>query len=222
MRTPIGTILIVFVSISLYAAKPVTGTPHLKEPWQWDDSDRIAARSDRASAAERMAERDTTKQMQTVTSTATKKFSRQVDIVEGRTHPELFLPTELFEIVVRDGLVAGDTWREFYEKPLLNAGLPADFWRRLEADSQTYLQDLRAEEAARVGPTMDKDESDKKAAARYATACRDRYLALLRARKDFGLPLERLMYTYVAGKTTLFIDEIPEPSQLEAEQRGCQ
>ncbi|MEA2327275.1 MAG: hypothetical protein QOE68_2234, partial [Thermoanaerobaculia bacterium] len=106
MRTSLGGIVLVLLSTSLYAAKPVTSTSHLKEPWQWDVSDRIAARSDRALAGERLAERDTIKQMQRVTSTATNKFSRQVDVVEGRTHPELFLPTELFEIIVRDGLIA--------------------------------------------------------------------------------------------------------------------
>jgi hypothetical protein len=155
---------------------------------------------------------------------STARINREVDIIDGKQHPELFLPTELFETLVRDGLIDGDLWREFYAKQLSAAKLPTNFWERLETISLPYTTDLRRakELLQRAGNSpSEKAAAENIVAGMSPTLCRERYDALLRARKAFGSSLDRLMYTYVARKTTIFTDEIPDPSRLEAEERGC-
>jgi len=196
-----------------------------KSPWQWSNAERIAARTNRNLAAERlMAARGATTEAQSIRTSAATHLDRTIDIIVGKEHPELFLPTELFETLVRDGLVSGDLWREFYRKQLSMAGLPADFWPRLETISRPYVDDLRRSQQLLGGTSdspVEKTAIENEVAGMSSTLCRERYDALVNARLEFGVALDRLMYTYVAGKTTMFTDELSDPSLLKAEGRGC-
>jgi len=204
--------------LRLDAATAVSRAAQAKAPWQWNDEERIAARADAGLAVERVkAANRSTAESPAHRVVATALNARLTDVIEGRKHPELFLPTELFETVVRDGLIYGDVWTEFYAKQLSKAGLPQDFWQRLAPVVQPYLDDLRREELLRQRG----DASALRGAGMYPTVCRDRFDALVNARKEFGVALDRLMYTYVATMTTTFTDDPPDPDRLKAEARGC-
>jgi hypothetical protein len=199
-------------------AAPVISKASTKEAWRWTNEERIAARGDAALAAERvLAARPSSAAASSSRLVAAARLSRIVDVIDGKTHPELFLPTELFETVVRDGLIWGDAWTEFYARQLSKAGLQPDFWQRLAPVVQPYLDDLRREQVLR----QPGDASALREAGMYPTLCRDRFDALVNARKEFGIALDRLMYNYVATKTTMFTDDPPDPDRLRAEARGC-
>jgi len=216
---------VAFFLITLRGPSTLAAAPPARQPWLWNNTERIAARTDRNLAADRVsAARANSIAEHALRPLATAHISREVDIVNGKEHPELFMPVELFEIVVRDGLLDGDTWREFYVKRLLAAGLPRDFWERLQAVSDQYVEDLRHERQIfqeRAHGPKDQDAVEGAVAGLFPTLCRDRYEALMMARKEFGVALDRLMYTYVAGKTTIFTDELPDPNRLRAAEAGC-
>src|SRR5437016_102856 len=127
MRTTFLCISILVV-LRLDAATVGSRGPQTKAPWQWSDEERIAARVDAGLAVKRVQDANASPQeASSHRVVATARNLRLTDVIEGRKHPELFLPTELFEVVVREGLIWGDTWTEFYARQLSKAGLPPDF-----------------------------------------------------------------------------------------------
>lgn len=202
--------------------RPVSGVsttpPHqvVRAAWEWSNEERIASRANPALARVRVAESAVPQASRAIAANALQRPI--VDIIDGKRQPELFLPTELFDTLVRDGLINGNTWREFYSKPVRSAGLPRDFWAQLDRVVGSYAAELRAQNDARYAPQSDDRATD----ARQATAlCTQRFDALQRARGEFGEALDRLLYSYVARKTTLISDQPASAQQLTMESRGC-
>ena len=132
------------------------------------------------------------------------------------------MPHELFEEIVT-GAVFHPGFQVVFNTRVKIAGLPPDFWTRLETISATYLGDLREER---------KRASDKSAVGRALAmagraslerkTCHDRALALRAARTIFGQSLDRFMYEYVAPGRTDYHDEISDESVLRSREEGCQ
>jgi len=183
----------------------------------WTLDERLASRCNRVKADERVRGEQATAQMRTQSLFA----GNPADIISGRSHPELFLPHELFEEVVT-GAVFDPGFQLVFRTRVKAAGLPLDFWRRLETLSATYVADLREQR---------KRASDKSAAGRaFAIAgraslelqtCRDRALALRKARATFGSALDTFMYEYVAPGRTDYHDEVSDERVLRSREGGC-
>jgi len=200
----------------------------LKSAWEWTNAERIAARANPAMAAERLRKQSTRGlQANTNSMTAVEHPSPHVvDIVDGNRNPELFLPTELFELLTNEVFVEGDSWRGAYTAQLADAGLPADFWDRLAAADGEYLSDLIRQHrlllSGKKGGSLGKEVVDKKIAGMSATLCQHRAEALIKARHEFGPALDRFLYEHVASGTAMYFEEPADPERLRASERGCQ
>ncbi|HEX9984206.1 MAG TPA: hypothetical protein VGF69_13145 [Thermoanaerobaculia bacterium] len=190
-----------------------------KPAWELTLDERLAARTNATGAAERIARHARSARHGARVSTAA-----WADVIDGNVNPELFLPTELFQSVVRRGFV-GETWRDAHQQDLEALQLPADFWDRLERVAGPFIGDLRQQEALLVsGKEMDaagRAEIDRRLAASYPTLCRHRADALAAARAEFGPLLDRFMYEYVVRGQVQFAQELADGARLRAEERGC-
>jgi hypothetical protein len=190
-------------------------TPNGRAAWEWTTEERVAFRSSQALATARVS---------TTSNAGPAPAGRPViDVIDGRQHPELFLPTELFESVVRHGFL-DEGWRDGFAESIRAAGLPSGFWATLQALARDYIQDLRDERKlteARRNPST-QAEAIARLAALDATLCHHRVFALRKARQVFGPALDRFMYQYVALSRTDYIDRLPTAAELHAREEGCQ
>ena len=185
-----------------------------KKPWAWSVEERLAKRGDTKLARRRLeAARD---------RTPFGPGHRAVDMIVGSANPELFLPHELFEGVIRRGFVDED-WRQNYD--LARVGLPADFWTRLESVAEPYIQEMRADrevlERARNGDATVRENAAREMARSYSRMCQERTDALARARSEFGPALDRFMYDVIAIEKTVLFEEAQDIERLRSEARGC-
>lgn len=188
-----------------------------KAPWEWTLTERISARTDASLAAIRIAHEhdDNNHRQRANTTAAPADRKRIVDIIDGRRHPELFLPSELFEWTINRGLIDG--WADYSDRAQ-KAGLPSDFWSRLRELTTLYARDLQERNAL-----MQSRESDarRRMTALSVTMCRDRADALAQARATFGVAVDRFMYEYVAPILTKFSEDPSTAEELESQERGC-
>ncbi len=228
MRHSYFVVTLIFVFNSVRATDVLAGesaprTPTLRAAWEWTTDERIALRSSPALASARIFTTSSAARLPTTSSTSAKPAARVVDVIDGRQHPELFLPTELFESVVKHGFL-DEGWREAFAEDLRRAGLPTDFWSTLQPIAKDYIQDLRDERAlteARRNPVT-QPQAIARLAALDATLCHHRASALSKARRLFGAALERFMYQYVAPSRTDYIDSLPTAAELHTREAGCQ
>jgi hypothetical protein len=66
-----------------------------KEPWKWTTEERLQLRFDANARKSRLAEH-----ARSETRSAGPATGGDIDVIDGRAHPELFLPSELFEALV--------------------------------------------------------------------------------------------------------------------------
>jgi hypothetical protein len=148
-------------------------------------------------------------------------MTSHADVISGRLHPELFLPHELFQQVVREA--AFDPGFRLVCQPMVKAaGLPDDFWSRLETISESYINDLR-EQRSRAA---DRSVAGRALAIAKSTSlerqtCHDRAVALRTARAAFGPALDHFMYEYVGPGISIYLDEAPDESTLRSREGGC-
>src|ERR1041385_4395853 len=88
-------IAILFATLSLFAASPPP-----PEPWKWSTEQRIAVRFDRNAQRQRAAESAGAATFHATTVSGA-DATLHGDVLDGRTHPELFFPTELFDRFVK-------------------------------------------------------------------------------------------------------------------------
>ena len=183
-----------------------------REPHLVPMQDRIAARTDARLARERVIQRTGS------------DASRWTDVIDGRQHPELFLPTELFESLVRRGYVDVALWREIHERDLAAAGLPDTFWAELEGIAAPYIDSLRRQRAAAVrgrdNPRL-MAESRREIATAGASLCRQRAAALRGARDHFGPAFDEFLYKAIAPGHSISTDDPLDPAKLRAREDGC-
>jgi len=216
-RFAVVLLLVCGTATAQTTAPPVAKT---RASWEWTAAERIGARTDVVKAAARVRAAGTGLPH----SMQRKPSPRIVDVIDGSRNPELFLPVELFEMLVTRGYV-GDTWRDDYDLRLASAGLPGNFWHRLETIDEQYIHDLRAEyEVLERGKSADesaRSRIDEEVAGLTTTLCRERADALIAARNEFGVALDRFLYTVVAPGTAMYFEEPQNPAQLRSAERGC-
>jgi hypothetical protein len=197
-----------------------------RHAWDLSDEERIAARTNAGAAKNRVDEYlDSHSSPQSTRAKVLAVPRKLVSVVDGGKTPELFLPAELFEMVVNLGLVSEDNWRDVWDPGVKAAGLPPDFWRRLERTTAVYAADLRAAQQAGI-KTRELPE-DRGSAADFPRAlltqlCHDRADALSASRATFGVALDIFMYQTIApGHVVTIFDDPEEPARLRSMARGC-
>jgi hypothetical protein len=197
-----------------------------KQSWEWTLEERVALRTSAAAAAERLrGHRDR------VGANATADSGRVVDRFTGRTHPELFLPVEVFDQLVEMGFNTDPRSQELMRRALrselVRHGMPADFWERLRVVATIYIADvqaLRATGAALRGQTgAVRERTEQTLALKHTDVCRSRAAALAAARADFGRErFDRFLYEVIAVSMFHAADTLQDPAVLRRMERGCQ
>jgi hypothetical protein len=191
------------------AATPDKGRS--KPIWEWTDEERIQLRLADGVRQDQEAERQ-----------GISKAGRRY-VIDGATHPELFMPDELFSGLIGSLRLKDPEERrrslERRSKGLQQAGfeVPA-FWDELEPIVAPYFAALDGIEAARRdsagGSSAGRSEREEALKAKEIEACRARFEALQRARVHFGPALNRFLYSEVAphlstGQKESFAEEAP-------------
>ena len=196
-----------------------------RKPWQWTNEERIAARTDASLAHARVLTAMQAGSSSAKMATTSGGLGKVTDVIDGSTHPELFMPHELFKQLIREGYV-GDTWRDVYDADdLKSANLPPDFWEQLEEIAAPYIADLQREHAqALKGKTMNTKQLERLNARLQlmdATLCRDRAEAFRKASERYGPALMRFMYEQVAPAMSIATDDPLDARALRAREEGC-
>ncbi|HEX7151645.1 MAG TPA: hypothetical protein VF618_09175 [Thermoanaerobaculia bacterium] len=191
-----------------------------RKTWEWTLEERLAERTSAAAAAERV-----TRYLRSTQQNSTRRApNAPAEVIDGNLEPQLFVPTELFQSVIRRGFV-GETWRDVHVQDLAAVGLPRDFWERLERLAGPFVEDLRRQEAlltqAKDLGAAGREEINRQIAAEYPLVCRHRAEALAAARAEFGPLLDRFMYEHIARGQIIFATELTDGTRLSNEERGC-
>jgi hypothetical protein len=134
--------VVVFVTVAVFAAAQQSAPP---EPWKWAVEQRLSVRFDPVARAERIAEaRAETARGRHAAAPANTGDALAGDVLRGREHPELFLPTELFEYLVRD-ITWNDEFRLAYQQQADDILRTDDDWRAFRVRVAHYAANLTAE-----------------------------------------------------------------------------
>jgi hypothetical protein len=174
-----------------------------KRAWDWTLDERIAQRFDPDRIRERTeAYEESIKQLRARSRTAA--FDAEADdskpryryLIDGKRNPELFLPHELFDMLL-SGLTADESLRSkqqaFYRAWLRSFGYDdVAFWNALASVSGEYL-------VIRFGPPQLGFGSNESATVAQDSLCNARLKALESARRLFGRKkFDWMLYAVVA------------------------
>ena len=128
--------------LAVVAAVPVLGESG-KPPWTLTLEERIALRTNANLAHERVRRGQ---QGRSATASSANPAARPwVDTFDGKTHPELFLPYEVFDQLIELAFLSsprtGQVVRNGFTPEVRRHGLPDDFWPRLQSLSTLYIAD---------------------------------------------------------------------------------
>ena len=200
MRPSLMVVLVLLVIVLLVPQGAATAaTVHLHKPaWQWTLDERLAARFDPAAqAAREAAHRDVIAHLH---------LGGPADIVDGKVAPELFLPSELFNHLLKVAFLEvgalGPEPRRAIEERAAGLGFARDLWPRLETAAWPYLKLHGAHSRLfGSGDALDGKGLFGRPSSELAD-CRLRAEALASAKANFGeKPFLRLLYEAVAPTT---------------------
>lgn len=150
--------------------------------------------------------------------------------VEGRTDPELLLPTELFDALVTFAVLPHPQAREGFQRTMIPAlqglGFDDTFWATLETAIPEYYSQQK--ELRRLAMMASQASENERARLRLEmedlqrNRCRDRFVALAKARAFFGgKRFDRVLYRAVAPLMNIAEpNERYLPGQLRQFERG--
>src|ERR1051325_4189236 len=238
---PVGLLLLGFSSFAAQRGdtppkgqiRITTGTvaplPDGRPAWQFTDQERVALRTNPALARERVAERR--ERVGGGKLHATSLDGQQLaDSLDGRTHPELFLPFEVFRhfvvLAFAEDARLRDIVRHGMDADVKKAGLPPDFWERFERVIAFHVADLRAERdllASRSKASgAARERVEKTLELKRSDVCRSRADALAAARTAFGRDrFDRFLYDAVAIHMFQITDRLPTAEELRRWEGGC-
>lgn len=195
-----------------------------KDAWQWTLEERIANRTNPSLARERIA-RGRRVQMQSNPNLAT-----IVDRFDGKTHPELFLPHEVFDELVQMTVASqprtSQAARAALAPEVRSHGLPPDFWERLQSITTIYVADMQSLQDIGVAARQDNAPGRRRAESaleiKRQELCRSSSEALATAREVFGREkLDRFLYDVIAVHMFYAADRVPDPALLRKTAGGC-
>lgn len=205
-----GKILILLILLGT-ASMAVAGVPDEcgpwppKPPWQWTDEERLDRRFDARCLSARRLEAANEKRP----DGSCRSSGIITDFVFGTDTPELFLPWELFDTLLRKEILAEPNFAEgqrmIFEQHVraANLTLPNGFWKKVERSAAEYIKVLQDQQMMSTkldaGSSADRRKLIKDISASQRANCALRAAALDRTRAAFDPDvLERLLYVAVA------------------------
>jgi hypothetical protein len=196
-----------------------------KPAWQWTLDERLAKRFDPEARRARVAAKTAEETAYQKRLDAAGSFPldgaggfveesrrRDIDVINGRKNPELFLPVELFTYLIQDAFppegVDPSEYRRMVEERAVALGFGSDLWTRLGKVAAPVLRlERQREELAKRNPSgvrvkkgAEMDDSD-------LVLCRARAEALAQAEAEFGKEsLFRLLYQATITSTEVVYD----------------
>lgn len=212
--------LVVVAVLPLFAQSP-------KKPWALTVEERIALRTNPSLAQERVRAR---KVQESSKRSISSEAQAKADYFDGQTHPELFLPTEVFRSLINLSFLgparSGQSLRNGLMPEVKRLALPSDFWERLRSVSTIYIADSFGERD--MGESLHKPNANGRRATQEALAlkqrdaCRSRAKALADARLEFGQErFDRFLYEVIAVHKFRSETSLPNPDALLSFERGC-
>ena len=217
----VGVLLTSASLVAQEAGQPGPGNRARKAAWEWTLEERLAARTNAAAALERVRARVPGR----IATTA--EHGPIADDFDGRTHPELFLPHEVFRQLIHLALIASprinQSFRESVQPELDRRGFPPDFWERLHALCAVHAADLRAVDELEAALRRQRHEtSPATLGATQEVACGSRADALAAVREEFGPQrFDRFLYDVIAVRMFHTAARLLDPALLHRAERGC-
>ncbi|HEV7769014.1 MAG TPA: hypothetical protein VGQ76_28735 [Thermoanaerobaculia bacterium] len=196
-----------------------------KKPWMLTVDERIALRTDPELAQERVrrcVHRQTS-------NAAMPNVGPDADAFDGKSHPELFLPCDVFaqfaDFAFRDARSEQAACRAL-SPDVKRLGLPADFFGRLRLISTVYLSDRSSERQVRNSLSKlsgrPRQRAEELLALKRTDLCRSRAEALANARSAFGHErFDQFLYEVMAVNMFTVTDRLPDPGLLRQLESGC-
>jgi len=207
-------VLLIAASVGVVASEDVPEKTNSQKPrpWQWSDKERLAERSNDASAARRVA------------AHATPDLQDPYDVIDGSRDPQLFFEFELFDGMMRLAYADDPATREAYraskDAVRQSIGLPADFWERVGAITAAYRKDrLEERRLGRAAVRSRQHEAEQRAVS--LLLCRDSLAALASLRQEFPR-FHEFLYTAVAPTMSSTILRRPDLKLQQIVRGECQ
>lgn len=228
----IRTALILALTLTAESSTEREAAAH-KQAWEWSLEERIAVRTDPAARRARVAAYEDRREKGTTrTMTADAAWQqRMVDRLEGRDHPELFLPVEVLGnfVLIAYGFGADEFAvgvREQAMSAAAKAGLPSDFLQVFERETADlvplYAEEMRLRDRLANGGTQAAPGAWERIIELGAQQCPLRAAALGRLRAMYGKSLDRFLYEYVASRMSRgYFGEPPTADELRRTAEGC-
>ncbi|HEX2062082.1 MAG TPA: hypothetical protein VHK90_15175, partial [Thermoanaerobaculia bacterium] len=197
-------------------------------PWTLTLDERIALRTNPELARERVR---AARAADGVRGAATNAQVREpADSFDGRSHPELFLPHEVFRSLISLAFQGpprvNHNFRDSVQPELTRIGLPGDFWQKLESICLVHVADVAAE--AEIGGSLATLSGGARTRAKQmldlkqTDVCRSRADALAAARAEFGRErFDRFLYEVIAVHKFHVDDHPLNPAILRWVEGGC-
>ena len=215
-------------ALTLVLFLPSASPNNRKPAWEWTLEERIAVRTNAELARERVRA-DSRRPAARATANADERAAL-VDSFDGKTHPELFLPHEVFRSLITLAFLGharhGQLFRQSLDPEVRRLGLPHDFWQRLETVSAVYIADSLAE-GDLLNDFAQKAEASRQRVkealeVKQADLCGSRADAIAAARREFGAAaFNRFLYEVIAPHKFHSETELPDPEILRWIERGC-
>ncbi|MGN6185919.1 MAG: hypothetical protein ACTHQM_19975 [Thermoanaerobaculia bacterium] len=222
MKITLAGILILLTAVPMSAQSA-------RRPWEWTLEERLALRANSVAARERVhASRDALK-----AETNRSSQDEVVDVITGKTHPELFLPHEVFDELMQLAFLSkprvSDSFRHDMAPIVAEYGLPSDFWERLRTLTAIYIADAHRaydfpanRKPAAQSTQRDREEFDREFNRNYAVLCRSRVDSLAKARQEFGTErFDRFLYGAIARNMFRTSFSAEDPQILRRSEEGC-
>lgn len=187
--------------------QPVSGSGQdqtiQKPAWRWTTEERLAARFNEDTEKARVAHREA-RHREAFPGSPTPTAQQPVGhSVRGSETPELFLPFELFDVLINrsfppDGLHQNE-WRRRYEERAAALGLGSNLWARVEKAAAVLLERRREHYRRATASPTPKTEPVREL---DISACQDRAEAMAAVRDELGEEaFLQLLYEVVAPST---------------------
>jgi hypothetical protein len=191
-----------------------------RAPWEWTIEERLSARLDPMSIAERQDAAEG--RHPTIRSQSVREVREGIQnySVDGAVNPELLLPHELFQSLLT-GFVPDEQrqrrQRESLRRGIVAAGFDEElFWAQLRSAASEYIDSYLYPPPTRIESTSRQDRDGR---------CRAGFVALNTARQVFGAnEFDRFLYDVVAPRTQVAsTTSAADPAaELRYVELGCQ
>jgi hypothetical protein len=220
-----AALLICFTATVLWA------TPPVKPAWQWTLEERLQSRFDPNARRARVAAAAAREARRTLPGRKI-DHSRFADEIDGKSNPELFVPTELFESLVYSGFVSlPRVYGRWVRQQTDDLFADSSEWDELGRISAGYAAVLRSEralldESATAAPAR-RAEITRELDRIHEQLCAAEATALRAARRSFGSErLDRFLYTVIAPSGVTGVsdrsDAATEARALRLREERCQ